>query len=193
MKRQELKNLLRGIKPDGDISDIVDQIMELNGADIENAKKNAGTDYEAVVADRDKWKAEAESYAKGGANYVDPAEIERLKKFETDTKAAQKRSAVEAAVNEMLTKNKVLPGYIKLMLKNLNADEVQLDDKGKVTAEYEKKYIADFKAECPEGFAQPNDGTGAPAHGGNGSNEGGGATPKATLESVLKEWHDNKK
>ncbi len=58
MKRQELKNLLRGIKPDGDISDIVDQIMELNGADIENAKKNAGTDYEAVVAERDKWKAE---------------------------------------------------------------------------------------------------------------------------------------
>ena len=110
MKRQELKNLLRGIKPDGDISDIVDQIMELNGADIENAKKNAGTDYEAVVADRDKWKAEAESYAKGGAKYVDPAEIERLKKFETDTKAAQKRASVEAAVNEMLTKNKVLPG-----------------------------------------------------------------------------------
>lgn len=43
MKRQELKNLLRVIKPDGDISDIVDQIMDLNGADIENAKKNAGT------------------------------------------------------------------------------------------------------------------------------------------------------
>ena len=193
MKRQELKNLLRSIKPEGDISDIVDQIMELNGADVENAKKNAGTDYEAVVADRDKWKAEAESYAKGGAKYVDPAEIERLKKFETDTKTAQKRATVEAAVNEMLTKNKVLPGYIKLMLKNLNADEVQLDGNGKVTAEYEKKYIADFKAECPDGFAQPNEGTGAPAHGGNGSNEGGGAPPKATLESMLKEYHDSKK
>ena len=33
MNRQELKNLLRSIKPEGDISDIVDQIMELNGAD----------------------------------------------------------------------------------------------------------------------------------------------------------------
>ena len=190
MKRQELKTLLHGVENSGEI---IDQIMELNGADIENAKKSAGTDYEAVVADRDKWKAEAEAYAKGGAKYVDPAEIERLKKFETDTKAAQKRATVEVAVNEMLTKNKVLPGYIKLMLKNLNADEVQLDDKGKVSAEYEKKYIADFKAECPEGFEQPGDGTGAPTRGGSGSNEGGGAPPKATLESVLKEWHENKK
>ena len=93
----------------------------------------------------------------------------------------------------MLTKNKVLPGYIKLMLKNLNVDEVQLDDKGKVTAEYEKKYIADFKAECPDGFAQPNDGTGAPTRGGSGSNEGGGTPPKATLASVLQEYHDSKK
>ena len=32
MKRQELKN-----------GDIVDAIMELNGADVENAKKNLGT------------------------------------------------------------------------------------------------------------------------------------------------------
>lgn len=193
MKRQELKNLLRALKPDGDISDTVDAIMELNGADIENAKKSAGTDTQALTAENEALKAQIKAYEKGGEKYVDPAEIERLKKFETDTKSAQKRATVEAAVNEMLTKNKVLPGYIKLMLKNLNADEVQLDDKGKVTAEYEKKYIADFKTECPDGFAQPNDGTGAPAHGGNGSNEGGGTPPKATLESVLKEYHDSKK
>ena len=177
MKRQELKNLLRGIKPDGDISDIVDQIMELNGADIENAKKNAVTDYEAVVADRDKWKAEAESYDKGGAKYVDPAEIERLKKFETDTKTAQKRATVEAAVNEMLTRNKVNPTVIKLTLKNLNADDVKLDDKGKVTAEYEESYMKAFKAEYPDAIVTPPDGTGNPAHGGKGEQGGGsGAT-----------------
>lgn len=193
MKRQEIKNLLRGIKPDGDLSDTIDAIMELNGADIENAKKNAGTDYEKLVTENERLTAQLKAYEKGGDKYVDPAEVERLKKFETDTKAAQKRTTVETAVKEMLTKNKVLPGYIKLMLKNLNADEVQLDDKGKVTAEYEKKYIADFKAECPDGFAQPNDGTGAPTRGGNGSNEGGGTPPKATLESVLKEYHDNNK
>lgn len=193
MKRQEIKNLLRGIKPDGDISDIVDAIMELNGADIENAKKSAGTDYEAIVADRDKWKAEAEAYGKGGSKYVDPAEIERLKKFESDTKAAQKRMTVETAVKDMLTRNKVNPTVIKLTLKNINVDDVKLDDKGKVTAEYEESYMKAFKADYPEAIDTPPDGTGAPSHGGNISNNGGGAAPKATLESVLKEWHDNKK
>ena len=37
MKRQELKNLLHGVENAGDI---IDAIMEINGADIENAKKN---------------------------------------------------------------------------------------------------------------------------------------------------------
>ena len=186
MKRQELKNLLRGIKPDGDIGDIVDQIMELNGADIENAKKNASTDYETIVADRDKWKAEAESYGKGGAKYVDPAEIDRLKKFETDTKIAQKRATVEAAVNEMLTRNKVNSTFIKLMLKNLNADDVKLDDKGKVTAEYETEYMKTIKADYPEAIETPRPGTGAPARGGSGSNEGGGSGDPDGFEDLRK-------
>lgn len=39
MKRQELKNLLRGIKPDGDLSDTIDAIMEMNGADGKRQKR----------------------------------------------------------------------------------------------------------------------------------------------------------
>lgn len=186
MKRQELKNLLRGIKPDGDLSDVVDAIMEMNGADIENAKKNAGTDYEAVVSDRDKWKAEAEAYLKGGAKYVDPTEIERLKKFETDTKAAQKRQTIEAAVNEMLTRNKVNPTFIKLTLKNLNVDDVKLDDKGKVTTEYESEYMKTFKADYPEAIETPRPGTGAPTHGGRGSDNGGGSEDTDGFEDLRK-------
>lgn len=186
MKRQELKNLLRGIKPDGDLSDIIDAIMEMNGADIENAKKNAGTDYETVALDRDKWKAEAEAYAKGGAKYVDPAEIERLKKFETDTKTAQKRATVEAAVNEMLTRNKVNPTFIKLMLKSLNVDDVKLDDKGKVTTEYESEYMKAFKTDYPEAIETPRPGTGAPAHGGSGEPSGGGSGDTDGFEDLRK-------
>lgn len=186
MNRQELKNLLRSIKPDGDISDIVDKIMDINGADIENAKKNAGTDYAAVVAERDKWKAEAESYGKGGSKYIDPAEIERLKKFETDTKTAQKRATVETAVNEMLTRNKVNPTVIKLTLKNLNADEVKLDDKGKVTSEYEDSYMKAFKADYPEAIETPPDGTGAPSRGGKGEPGGGGSGDTDGFEEFRK-------
>ena len=183
MKRQELKNLLQGVENAGEI---IDRIMEINGEDIENAKKNAGTDYEAVVAERDKWKAEAESYGKGGAKYVDPAEIERLKKFETDTKTAQKRATVEAAVNEMLTRNKVNSTFIKLMLKNLNTDEVKLDDKGKVTTEYETEYMKAFKADYPEAIETPRPGTGAPSRSGSGEQGGGGSGATDGFEDLRK-------
>ena len=44
MKRQELKALLHGVENAGEI---IDQIMELNGADIENAKKTANGGNEA--------------------------------------------------------------------------------------------------------------------------------------------------
>lgn len=184
MKRQELKTLLQNVDNAGDI---IDRIMEINGEDIENAKKSAGTDTQSLTAENEKLKAQLKAYEKGGEKYIDPAEIERLKKFETDTKATQKRTAAENAVKEMLTRNKVLPGYIKLMLKNLNVDEVQLDDKGKITADYEKKYIADFKADCPDGFEQPSNGTGgAPAHGngGDSNGKGGGADGFEDLRAI---------
>ena len=40
MKRQELKNLLQDVD---NANEIIDRIMELNGADVENAKKNLRT------------------------------------------------------------------------------------------------------------------------------------------------------
>ena len=187
MKRQELKNLLHGIKPDGDLSDTIDAIMELNGADIENAKKTAGTDNAKIVDENEKLKAQLKAYEEGGENYVDPAEVERLKKFETDTKAAQKRATVEAAVNEMLTRNKVNPTFIKLTLKNINVDDVKLDEKGKVTTEYETDYMKAFKADYPEAIETPRPGTGAPAHGGKGEpggGEGGGTDGFEDLRAI---------
>ncbi len=187
MKRQELKNLLRSIKPDGDISDIVDQIMELNGADIENAKKNAGVDTQTLSAENEDLKAKLKAYEKGGEKYIDPAEIERLKKFETDTKTAQKRATAENAVSEMLTRNKVLPGVIKLMLKNLDADSVKLGADGKVTKEYEEAYMSAFKSECPDGFVTVAEGTGAPAHGGTSGGGKSGPVIKQTLSDIIAE------
>lgn len=46
MKRQELKALLQDVENSGDI---IDRIMEINGADIENAKKSAGTDTQKLI------------------------------------------------------------------------------------------------------------------------------------------------
>ena len=54
MKRQELKTLLHGVDNAGDI---IDRIMEINGADIENAKKNAGTGSEKLTAENEKLQA----------------------------------------------------------------------------------------------------------------------------------------
>ena len=54
MKRQELKNLLHGVENSGEI---IDAIMELNGADIENAKKSAGTEHETLTAEIESLKA----------------------------------------------------------------------------------------------------------------------------------------
>lgn len=91
MKRQEIKNLLRSVKPDSDNGDIIDAIMDLNGADIENAKNNSGTaQLEQENADL---KKRLDAYEKpDGEKYIDTKEHERLKQFEADTIAAQKRA-----------------------------------------------------------------------------------------------------
>ena len=51
MKRQELKALLHGVENAGEI---IDQIMEINGADIENAKKTAGSGNDAVSRENER-------------------------------------------------------------------------------------------------------------------------------------------
>jgi hypothetical protein len=178
-------NLLHGVE---NASDIIDQIMEINGTDIENAKKQAGTPDDAIIAERDTLKAQLKAYEKDGEKYIDPAEFQRLKQFEADTTAKQKRTEVETAVSEMLTKNKVLPGLIKRELKALNIDEVKLDKDGKVTKEYEDAYIAAFKADCPDGFIPVQEGTGVPTNGGNsGINKG--PLPEEDLADILASYH----
>lgn len=185
MKRNELKALLHGVENSGDI---IDQIMELNGADIENAKKNAGTDYTAISKENEELKAKLKAYEKGGEKYIDPAEVQRLKQFEADTQTAQKRKTVETAISEMLTRNKVLPGIIKRELKTLNVDEVKLGTDGKVTREYEEAFMSAFKTDCPDGFEKPAEGTGAPAHSNtSGNGNGSGSARKQTLSEILQE------
>lgn len=60
MKRQELKALLHGVENAGEI---IDQIMELNGADIENAKKAAGGGNELLNREIERQKGENSNLA----------------------------------------------------------------------------------------------------------------------------------
>ena len=83
MKRQEIKALLRGVE---NADEIIDQIMERNGEDIENARKTSGQGNTALNAENERLKGEIESligqlkaYEKGGEKYIDTAEFQRLK------------------------------------------------------------------------------------------------------------------
>jgi hypothetical protein len=67
MTRQELKNLLHGVENAGDI---IDAIMDINGADIENAKKGAGKADEALTAENAALKDQIKAYEKGGINII---------------------------------------------------------------------------------------------------------------------------
>ncbi len=175
MDRKQIKALIAAVKEGADNSEIVDQILEINGADIENAKKKAGV--ETLEAEKAELRRQLDDYEKkDGKKYIDPKEHERLKKFETDTKAAQKKKAVEDAVKEMLTRHKVKADMAKLVIKGLNADEVKLGDDGKVTKEYEDSYMSAFKKDYPDSFETAQPGTGNPAHGGGSDGHGGGGS-----------------
>ena len=183
MKRQDIINLLRSVKPDGDIGDTVDSIMAMNGADIENAKKNSGI--AELEAQNVELQRRLDEYEKpDGAKYIDPKEHERLKQYETDSISAKKKSSAEAAFGEMLARHKVVPDIIKMALKGINADDVKLGDDGKVTEEYETAYMEAFKKDYPNSFVAPVPGTGNPVR---TEPVTGGQARKQSLSEILQE------
>ena len=160
MNRQDIKALLHGVENAGEI---VDRIMEINGADIENAKKAAGggmlsRENEQLKAENERLAGELKAYEKGGAKYVDAAELERLKKFETDTLAAQKRQKQENAVRELLKKNHARDDMLELLLKGVAADGVELAEDG--TVKDGDKIVKDLKEKYAAGFSEAEHGTG---------------------------------
>lgn len=162
MKRTAVKALLRGVE---NADEIIDQIMELNGADIENAKKAAGGGSDALTRENERLKEENESltgqlkaYEKGGAKYVDAAELERLKKFETDTLAAQKRQKQETAVKELLKKNHAREDMLDLLLNGVKLDGIEVSEDG--TVKDGETLVKDLKGRYAAGFSETEHGTG---------------------------------
>mgnify|MGYP000863680981 CR=1 FL=1 len=142
MKRDELKKLLGEVENAGEI---IDKIMEINGTDIENAKKPT----ETLTTDLDNLKAELAKYDVGGEKYVDATEFNRLKQFETDTVGQKTRAEKENAVLELLKSNKASPKAEKLLLKAIALDDLEVAD-GKIKDG--EKIITDLKTDYADFF-----------------------------------------
>lgn len=173
MKRQELKNLLHGVENAGDI---IDAIMEINGADIENAKKNGddgvlNREIERLKGEYDSLAQKLKAYEKGGEKYVDLAEFERLKTFETETLAKAETEKRTSAVKELLKKHNAREDMLPLLMNGITFDSVEFSEDGslkdgeKLVASLKEKYSAGFSQEAQGAggapFAKPNPGAAA--------------------------------
>ncbi len=164
MKREELKAL-------GLTDEQIDGVMENYGKAVVNLQKTA-----------DEKDAELKKYQKGGEYYTDPKEIERLKEFETSTKAEKVKATKDKAFDAMLAKLKVKDDFKKILKKSLDYEKIEVDDKGEIKSDYEKKFSEELKADCPSAFDTPPTGTGI-----NFGNAYGGEKNK-TAEPTKDEW-----
>lgn len=186
MKRQEVKALLHGVENAGEI---IDQIMEINGADIENAKKEKSGGNEALNREIERLKGEngalaeqLKAYEKGGEKYIDAAEFERLKTFETDTVARQKKEKQKGAVKALLKKNNAREDMLELLLNGVSIDGIEVAEDG--TVKDGDKLVAGLKEKYAAGFSEDAQGTGGapfaktdPAGGTGGDGFNFGFTP----------------
>ena len=180
MKREELKRLLKGVES---ADTIIDDIMSINGADIENAKK----EFDAVVAERDAKEAELKKFDKGGEKFVDTTEIEALRKFKTDTEASQTRSKKESAILEALRAEKVSPKAEKLLMKAFDFEKIELGEDGK--AKNAADLIKPIKTEFADYFVTEQAG-GATA-GNPVAASGGTPQPKTLADAIRMEMGNN--
>lgn len=157
MNRKQIRQL---IAENEDKDDVLDQIMKINGEDIENAKSTI----------REELNAEVEKY-KALSKEVDKTEFERLKSFETETIEKEKKAKTTDAVRAILEKNKVKKSLINRELKSIDFDSVELDKDGKITEAWEKTYMDGFRADIPDGFETAPIGTGIPSAQGYGGKQ----------------------
>lgn len=135
MTREELKAL-------GIADEQVNGVMVLHGkAMTEAANKATAAQTEAETA-----KAELKKYQKGGEFYHDPKEVERLKKFETDTLTKETRAKKTAALTKLYKGANASDSATKLLISSHNLDEIELDEKDEVKggADLLKKAKADY-------------------------------------------------
>ena len=135
MKREELKALEL-------TDDQVNAVMRMHGAAVTELHNGIS----AAQAESETAKTELKRYQKGGEAYIDAKEHERLKAFEKDTLTKAEREAKTAELTKLYKGANASDSAIKLLIKGLNLDEVELDDKGELKngAEYLNAAKADY-------------------------------------------------
>ena len=163
MKREELKAL--------DLTDEqVNSVMKLYGKAIVELQNGMTT----AQAESETAKTELKRYQKGGDAYTDPAEFERLKKFEQDTLSKETNAKKTAALTKLYKGANASESVVKLLISGVNLAEIELDEKGEVKggADLLKKAKADYAD-----LFGANGNTGAP-HASNGTAQQGNGAEK---------------
>ena len=137
--REELKAL--GLE-----AETVEAVMRIHGkhnAELEKVAKSAKQESEAA-------KEELKRYQKGGELFIDKAEHERLKTFETETLTKAEREKKKSLLVKLYKDGGAKESAIPLLLKGQNWDEIDVDDKDNIKNGAELLKTA--KAEYAEGF-----------------------------------------
>ena len=149
MKRAELEALLQGVE---NAKEVIDKIMAINGTDIE-AQKTAREQAETA---RNEAEAKLAEYAEFTPEKVkafkafNPSEVEELRKYKAENETAQVRAKKETAVMELLKSNKASDKAAKLLIKGIDLNAVEFDEKGAVKDG--TKIIEPLKSEYAEYF-----------------------------------------
>ena len=128
MNREELKAL-------GLTDEQIDGVMENYGKAVVNLQNTA-----------DAKDAELKKYQKGGENYIDTAELERLKTFEKDTLTREANAKKTAALTKLYKSANAADSVAKLLISGQDLEKLELDDKGELKngTELLKKAKADY-------------------------------------------------
>jgi DNA repair exonuclease SbcCD ATPase subunit len=149
MKRAELETKLQGIE---NAKEIIDFVMSENGKDVEALK----TAREQAETARKEAEAKLAEYAEFTPEKVEafkafnPSEVEELRKYKAENETAQTKSKKEAAVMELLKSNKASDKAAKLLIKCIDLNAVEFDEKGAVKDG--TKIIEPLKSEYAEYF-----------------------------------------
>lgn len=135
MTREELKAL-------GIADEHVNGVMVLHGKAMTEATNKATV----AQAEAESAKKELKRYQKDGDLYVDTKEVERLKKFESDTLTKETREKKTSALTKLYKSGNASDSAIKLLVSSADLDNLELDEKEEIKggADLLKQAKADY-------------------------------------------------